>query len=219
MIYLSDTMFIGCGSSRACFTHPDNPNLIIKVPIKNRKQGVLSNIKELKGYTALIRSHADLFCISHCHGFVYTNHGKGLICDCIRDDDGAISRSIWDIIIYKDDCSVDQIKKIANEFCDFLILNDIFLFDLNLKNIILKRRYNGDYEPFAIDLKGRCDNKELIPLANYFKYFSRKKLKRRSKQLIERISEFRKIREEKKILDTQRRKEVIGGTFFSGVAQ
>jgi hypothetical protein len=151
---------------------------------------------ELRGYQALMREQIDLFCISHCYGFVTTSLGKGLVCDCIRDDDGAVSRTIWDIIIYQDDCDVDHITAVVNAFCRLLMQRDTRLFDLNLKNIVLQLQNDGVYAPFAVDLKGRFDNKETIPVSSYFKYFAKKKMDRRRRQLIERISFFREKRVE-----------------------
>ncbi|HKJ99466.1 MAG TPA: YrbL family protein [Desulfotignum sp.] len=194
MLVLDDSLLINQGKTRACYLHPADKNLVVKVPVGEKKENNLSNITELRGYQALMREQVDLFCISHCYGFVTTSLGKGLVCDCIRDDDGLISKTIWDIVIYQDDCDVDQIKKVAHDFGRFLTRKDTRLFDLNLKNIVLKLRYDGVYEPFAVDLKGRFDNKEAIPVSRYFPYFAKKKMVRRTRQLVERISFLRENR-------------------------
>ncbi|MCA1785579.1 MAG: PhoP regulatory network YrbL family protein [Desulfobacteraceae bacterium] len=196
MIVLDNRLLINQGKTRACYLHPGDKDLVIKVPVGSKKADNRSNITELRGYQALMREQVDLFCISHCYGFVTTSLGKGLVCDCIRDDGGAVSRTIWDIIIYQDDCDVDHIKAVADAFCRFLIQRDTRLFDLNLKNIVLKLRNDGVYAPFAVDLKGRFDNKETIPVSSYSRYFARKKMDRRRRQLVERIFLFREKRVE-----------------------
>lgn len=188
MIFLTDTMHINHGTLRACYQHPENPNLVIKVPTGDKKEKELANLKEMKGYHALMREQTDLFCVSHCYGFVTTNLGKGLVCDCIRDYNGNISKTIWDIIGSGNDYDEHYILEIAGNFCDMLISQKVFIFDLNVKNIALQLREDGTYLPFAIDLKGRYDNNEFLPFSTYIKYFSLKKLERRSRQLIERIS-------------------------------
>ncbi len=193
---LDNRLLINQGRTRACYQHPGDKNLVVKVPCGNKKTDSMSNIIELRGYQALMREQVDLFCISHCYGFVTTSLGKGLVCDCIRDDDGAVSRTIWDIIIYQDDCNIEYIKAVIDDFCGFLIERDARLFDLNLKNIVLKLQNDGVYAPFAVDLKGRFDNKETIPVSSYSRYFARKKMVRRRRQLIERISFFREKRVE-----------------------
>ncbi|MCA1787554.1 MAG: hypothetical protein LC657_16395 [Desulfobacteraceae bacterium] len=196
MLALYDSLLINQGRTRACYRHPSDRGLVIKVPVGDKKEQNRSNIKELYGYQALMREQIDLFCISHCYGFVSTSLGRGLVCDCIRDDDGAISKTIWDIIVYQEVCDVAYIQKVTDDFCRFLIQRDTRLFDLNLKNIVLRLQNDGSYQPFAIDLKGRFDNKEAIPVSRYFSYFAKKKMIRRTRQLIERILFFRNIRKE-----------------------
>jgi hypothetical protein len=196
MFALYDSLLISQGRTRACYRHPSDRGLVIKVPVGDKKAQNRSNIKELRGYQALMREQVDLFCISHCYGFVTTSLGRGLVCDCIRDDDGAISKTIWDIIVHQEVCDVAYIQKVTDDFCRFLIQRDTRLFDLNLKNIALRMQKDGSYQPFAIDLKGRFDNKETIPVSSYSSYFAKKKMVRRTRQLIERILFFRNRRKE-----------------------
>jgi len=188
MIILDDRMFLNSGTVRACYHHPEDSRLVIKVPTGKRKEREKANLTEMKGYHELMREQTDLFCISHCYGFVSTNRGKGLVCDCIRDDRGSVSKTIWDLIISQDDSDGKYILEVAKNFCDMLISKKIFIFDLNVKNIAFKLRYDGTYKPFVIDLKGRSENKEFIPYSRYIKFFSERKMERRSNQLIERIS-------------------------------
>jgi hypothetical protein len=196
MISLCDSLLINQGRTRACYLHPSDKGRVIKVPAGDKKTRNLSNMKELQGYQVLMREQIDLLCISHCYGFVTTSKGRGLVCDCIRDDDGSISKTIWDIIVYQDDCDIPYILKVTDEFCRFLTQKDTRLFDLNLKNIVLRRQNDGSYQPFVIDLKGRFDNKETIPVSTYFRYFAQKKMTRRTRQLMERISVYRNMRRE-----------------------
>jgi hypothetical protein len=196
MLALYDSLLINQGKTRACYRHPSDKGLVIKVPIGEKKERNRSNIKELRGYQALMREQIDLSCISHCYGFVTTTLGRGLVCDCIQDDDGKISKTIWDIIVYQEVCDIAYIQKVTDDFCRFLIQRDTRLFDLNLKNIVLRLQNNGTYQPFVIDLKGRFDNRETIPVSTYFPYFAQKKMIRRTRQLMERIPVYRNMRRE-----------------------
>ena len=188
MFSLTDKMFINHGTLRACYQHPENPNLVIKVAAGEKKEEKLANLKEMKGYHKLMRTHIDLFYISHCYGFVTTNLGEGLVCDCIRDDNENTSKTIWDIINSEGDYDIDYILEVVRNFCDMLISKRVYIFDINVKNIALKLKYDGTYLTFLIDLKGCHDNKEFLPFSSYIKWLSLKKLKRRSRQLVERIS-------------------------------
>ena len=207
MIELDTSLIVGYGTKRVCFQHPEESDLAVKIPIGGKKEGHLSNLKELKGYCYLIQNHHDLLFISHCYGIVSTNLGKGLLTDSIKDGNGNHSQSIWDIIVYQDNCDISLIKNIVSELCEQLIAHDIFLFDLNLKNILLKQQPDGNWIPVIIDLKGRYDNNEFIPLSSYIKFLARIKLKRRCSQLVSRISEFRQMRTELQTIDEQKKKK------------
>ena len=123
------------------------------------------------------------------------------MCDCIRDYNGDIAKTIWDIVVYQESCDVGYLVKVARTMCDYLMANDLFLFDINLKNVVLKKREDQSYRAYAIDLKGPYDNKEFLKLSSRITFLGRNKLRRRSKQLLERIVEFREMREELKKLE------------------
>lgn len=196
ILHLSEQMVINRGRERVCYIHPENSHLVIKIPRNNRGRNAGANQDELQGYLILREEGKDLSFVSHCHGFIDTDRGQGLVCDCIRDDDGAIAKTIWDIVVFQDECDVEYIIKVAERLCDFLMSNQIWLFDLNLKNIALKQLADGTYKPYIIDLKGRYANREFIPLSRYISYFAAKKLQRRSTQLLQRIAEYRLRRKE-----------------------
>lgn len=186
-IVLTDELLINRGRVRLCFRHPTDRELVVKVAAGAEKAQLAANLKEYRGYRDLIRKHGRLSCISHCHGFVATDRGQGLVCDCIRDEDGTISETIYDIIVNRDDADLELIVTVAEGFCGYLRKHDIRLFDLNPKNIALSRKRNGDYRPVALDLKGRYDNNEFVPFSSYIGFFARRKMARRSRQLLERI--------------------------------
>ncbi len=204
MITLDDTLLIGRGTLRACYLHPQDETLIIKVAIPGRRGGEEANHKEFLSYRKISQRHGELEHISHCHAIVATNMGDGLVCDRIRDSSGETARTIWDMVVYDDDCDVENILEVARSLCDYLIAHDLFLFDINLKNIVMKKDRDGSYRAYAIDLKGPYDNKEFLQLSSRISFLGRKKLKRRTRQLLERIVQFREQREMLKRLAPQR---------------
>ena len=187
---LTDDLFINRGRVRLCYRHSTRRELVVKVPAGSKSEQLKANMKEYKGYHELVRRHGLLACISHCHGFTATDRGDGLLCDCIRDEDGRISRTIWEIIIHQADCDLDRVISAVRKFCTYLVRHDIWIFDLNLKNIALRRELNGVYSPIVLDLKGRYDNQEFIPVSSHIGFFARRKMARRTRQLLERIESF-----------------------------
>lgn len=201
MLVIDEHLFVGRGTLRACYLHPEREDLIIKVPLQHSSGGEVANRLEMKSYLQLRRIHGQLDHISHCHGFIETDRGAGLTCDCIRDHDQSISKTIWDIVVYQEACDIDYLLEVAADFCNYLIAGDIFLFDINLKNVVLQRMEDDSYRAFAVDLKGPLDNKEFLQLSSRIRFLGRKKLKRRTNQLLERIVQFREQRESLKAKD------------------
>ena len=195
MIHLDDALLVGRGTLRACYIHPDRDDLIIKVPLPDIPGSADANHKEMKSYRRISRQLPELRHISRCHGFVETDAGNGLLCDCIRDQDGAVSKTLWDIVIHRDSCDMEALIKTVERFCTYLIEHDIFLFDINLKNIALQMQKDANWMAWAIDLKGPCDNKEFLQLSSRITFLGRRKLKRRTEELLERIVLFREQRQ------------------------
>lgn len=207
MLKLNDHLLINHGRTRVCHEHPSDNSLVVKTPFSGNEEGYLSNANEFKAYHNLMSQHPMLSCISHCRGYIETNRGKGLLCQSIRDYDGRISKSIYDIVVYQEDCDLEYLKQVTADFCEYLQTHDIFIFDINLKNIVMQVQENGSYIPYIIDFKSQVETKEFIPLSKYSKYFARKKLSRRTQQLIARISEFYARREELKQRDQKEKRK------------
>ena len=186
MIFLNEELRINQGTVRACYHHPQDRSLLIKVPTGSKKDREQANSIELKAYEILMREHKDLSCISHCYGLESTNHGTGLVCDCIRDSNGSVSKTILDLIQSATPPDYIHLKEILDKFIRFLLKKEIHIFDLNLKNIVLQQQADATYKPIIVDVKGRHELKEFIPISKYIAYFRRRKLERRCRQLRER---------------------------------
>lgn len=201
VVQLHDRLIISSGRERICYLHPESEAYVIKIERCRAGKGGGMNDKEMEGYRLLSKQAAALALISRCHGFVDTSRGRGLLCDCIRDHDGSVSKTVWDHILHEEECDIEAVVATVRDYCDRLIAGRIWLFDLNPKNIALQRLPDGGFKAYMIDLKGRSENQELIPISRYIDYFALKKLKRRSSQLVARIRDYRHRREELKKLD------------------
>jgi hypothetical protein len=186
MIVLDKSLLINQGTVRACYHHPHNSTLVVKVPTGSKSDRDQANSIELMGYQDLMQKHEALTCISHCHGFEPTNMGDGLICDCISDANGSVSKSILDLINSENPPEFSYLKSLVQKFTQYLLDEKIYIFDLNVKNIVMQQQSDASYKAIIIDLKGHCELKEFIPLSRYIPYFRRKKLERRCRQLLER---------------------------------
>lgn len=186
MLLLENAVIIGEGMERTCYLHPEDPEKVVKIP-KNGPGGNKQNQCEFKTYKYLTKHHGHLDCISRCYGFCQTDLGPGLVCQCIRDYNGEISKTLLEILINPSDGSVHDLEGIVAAFCNHLVEHNIQLFDLNPKNIVLRLNRSGNYQAVSIDLKGRYANKEFIPFSTYIPFLSRKKLRRRTERLLGRL--------------------------------
>jgi len=192
MIILKNAKLLGEGMERICYLHPENENQVVKIPQKAGENGSRQNEFEFRSYRYILKRTPEITCISKCYGFTKTDMGEGLVCQCIRDWNGAISRSLHDILLEKHDYDYAKILYAVSHFGSYLIENNVQLFDLNVKNLVVQINEN-DYTVISIDLKGRYANNEFLPFSTYIPFFSRRKLKRRYTQLLERIDYCRKL--------------------------
>lgn len=192
MIQLHNDNLIARGRSRDCYLHPEDRRRVIKISTMKRRRRRDSNWKEWKHYQHMMKKHGPMDFISHCYGFVDTNLGPGLVCDCVRDYDGEISKTLFQISTGDYQYDTLRIEKALSRYVDKLIANNIQLFDFSLPNIVIRITGDGGYHPVSIDLKGRFNNREFIPVSTFIPCMSRRKLARRGKRLLETVRDFSK---------------------------
>lgn len=190
MLILKTARIIGEGKERTCYLHPSDQNKVVKIPHEHSGNNRQNNF-EHQTFLYLKKHHDQLDFISNCYGFTDTDLGPGLVCQCIRDYTGDISKSILDTIVGAPECSHKELKAIVAAFCNHLVVENVQLFDLNPKNIVLRLDQPQQYSAVSIDLKGRYANNEFIPFSNFVPFLSRKKLKRRSEQLLRKMDYIR----------------------------
>lgn len=188
MINLQDEEPIARSKTRECYLYPEQPDKVIK--IVRRAPGLWqrdANWREWRHYRYLRKRHGRLDYIPECHGFVETSRGRGLVLDCIRDHDGKISSRLDTILKKPEGYALPAILGALDRFCRVIIEKNVQLFDLNLFNILIQILPDGSYRPVPIDIKGRFNNNEFIPVSSYIPFFSKRKLMRRCRRLMERV--------------------------------
>lgn len=188
MIQLQDQDLIAVSKTRKCYLHPEKPDKVIK--IIRRKPALFkrdANWKEWRHFRYLKKRHPRLHFISTYYGFVETNLGRGLMSDCIRDADGGISVRLEKVLANPAAYDLSALEQSISSFSQKIVERNIQLFDLNQFNLLIQVLPDGSYHPVSIDIKGRFNNYEFIPISTYIPYFSRLKLKRRRKRLLQMV--------------------------------
>ena len=185
-IRLQDRDLIAQSKTRVCYLHPQDPAKVIKIVREKPafwKQD--ANRKEWRHYLYLKRRHPKLDFTATYHGFVETNLGRGLVSDCIRDGDGNVSARLENVLANPGGYDLAAVAKTLDRICQIIIADNIQLFDLNRYNLLIQILPDGSYNPISIDIKGRYNNYEFIPISTYIPFFSRRKLRIRCRQLMQ----------------------------------
>jgi hypothetical protein len=175
MISVEPSAFVGEGSHRACYVHPDNSNLCIKIGSIESK----GSRREIKYYERLQKKkNISWESLSQFHGIVDTNLGPGAIYDLLRDYDGEISKSL-EYYLDTEDNPQDfhlQLGKAVREFKTYLLKNVILTRTIRTENVLYKKISPDEGTLVIIDNIG---NSDFLPLCTYSEYFARRKVSRK----------------------------------------
>lgn len=187
-LHLRDDDLIAKSKTRVCYLHPQDHSKVVKIVIKKPvfwKQD--ANRKEWRHFLYLKKRHAKIDFITTYHGFVETNLGRGLVSDCIRNADGSVSARLENVLANPAQYDMVSLEFSLERFCRNIITHNIQLFDLNRYNLLIQVLADGSCRPISIDIKGRYNNYELIPISTYVPFFSRRKLRIRCQNLMEMV--------------------------------
>jgi len=182
MITINKSLLVGKGHFRTCYQHPEDNNLCIKV--SNLGDSVHSH-KEFNEYMRLVNNNVPTDLIADLYQIEPTDLGERLICELVWDFDGKISNR----------CSEDlngefqielaiQLKVALERFKKYVYDNYIILRDLNSVNLLFQRISETEGNLIIIDGLG---NNDYIPIANYWKWWAKKKIDRKWIRFIEHL--------------------------------
>lgn len=138
MLELSDDLLVGTGRDRACYQHPQNPDLCIKVALRPEKQ----TYREMVYFSLLTRKGKDMSHLALFRGLTATNLGKGAMFDLVRDSNGEISPTLRQAIA-SGRISTQALMPLVNELRDYLYRELICIRDLSPNNLMLQTSASG----------------------------------------------------------------------------
>jgi hypothetical protein len=182
---------IGKGRERACFIHPEDPRLAIKIPYGKVHDQTLRDIKFYRGLKK--RGIDSCAHIPRYHGLCETSLGRGLVVDLIRNYDGEISRPLnWylaqGVPIEEFDNYLEEMRQ---SFLQNLI---IFNHDMNIGNLLVQKSSTSQAHLVAIDGLGDVVKVDWL---NRFPVLVRRKIERRWKRFITQIYRTREVRHQR----------------------
>lgn len=195
MLILNKDHYIGEGEIRLCYYHPDDMNLCIKIPRETTTRNyTLKEIKYFKKLSKRKKKNYSYKFFSDFKGEVLTNHGLGQIFDLILDyDSKEVSKTLEYYLLHSNIVSDNKIETALIKLKQMMIKHRVFTRDLRSRNICCRLiNSKNDIELIIIDGIGHRD---FFPLADWFYYFSRKKVERIFKRW-----KFNSLREQREFL-------------------
>lgn len=190
MINIDKAALIGKGHHRAVYTHPENPELCIKVIIDGHYQAQQIE-REKAYYRHLQKRDISWDMIPQYHGDIETDMGVGSVFDLIADPDGSVSRTLDYYIepAEKIGAHYQQLLHAMQQLKDYLLKYRVITMTLADRNIACQQLQSGDFKLFVIDNIGNAD---YIPICSHIGFMARKKIHRRWERFEEKLLSARK---------------------------
>lgn len=176
---ISESDYLGRGGTKVVYKHPQDPNICIKFPRKDKKRALNGLLREI----SYLKKHQEtLPWLSPYLGTIECDLGTGYMYEIPRNEDGSPSQELS-----KEDSkgNPEALKaKISSMYFE-LIQAHAVVNDLNLNNIFFRKKTNGDFDLILIDGFG---NNNFIKIADFSKHFLIKKLNRKFSILCHRLN-------------------------------
>lgn len=188
MLTLRDELFLGEGTKRKCYAHPDDPTLCIKI---TSERGLRSVNREIRYLNMLRRRGKPLTQIADFIGKIQTNIGDGEVYQLVRDFDGQVSRSLRHYLSTEDDVLIARMVAAIVELREYLFQSSILFSDLTVDNLLVRNERDGGVKLIVVD--GVGDNNQ-IQILEYFKYFGEKHCRKKwNSFVLKTVDEFPKL--------------------------
>ena len=178
VINLNKQDYIGQGSHRLCYQHPEESGLCVKVAKnavtwRNRRND--QNHREASYYRLLERRGVSWHHIAKCYGWTETNKGKGLLFELIADKNNQPLPNLEEQLNTGELCK-ESVAYELRKLNEWIIKSAVVVDDLRPSNIIYDPERDKGERLIVID---GVSNRNFIKLASYIPALARNKMKRK----------------------------------------
>lgn len=145
-IVLTKELLIGEGNERACYIHPHDQNLCVKITKNAHRE---QNKIEYYYFSQLKRKKVPFEQITEFYGKVTTNLGDGLVFERVLNSDKTPSMRL-DLAIKNNFLSKEEAFKLLTNLKNYAIQYNIYIGDRNVDQILLQE-INGSKRLKIID--------------------------------------------------------------------
>jgi len=179
MLDLESSPVVGRGLHRACYVHPSNGNLCVKVlfPLKSREP-LIEVEREVNYYRFLKKRGVPWTMLPEFHGETDTTRGKGYIFDLVRDYDGSVSKTLRDYLSLPQETMkyAEALSAAFDLLKDYLLQWKITTMTIKAKNILYRKISEAEGRLVIVDNIG---NSDFIPICDYVGFMARRKIHRK----------------------------------------
>jgi hypothetical protein len=184
MLDIKASSYVVEGKHRACYIHPHNESLCVKILLPSKTGGSQKEAnRETKYYRFLEKKNVPWTMLPKFYGEVITSLGKGYIFDLVRDYDGNISRNLTH---YLSDQQLTQNHAQALSVAfdllnEYLLQWKIITLNIQARNLVFKKISSDEGRLVIVDDVG---NTEFIPVSNYIDFMATMKIKRKWQRFV-----------------------------------
>ncbi len=174
-----EELYLGKGVAKVVYRHPSDPTICIKFPKKKKKRALHDILREI----SYLKKHQDkLPWLSRYIGEIESDRGRGFMYQVALHEDGSPAENLWQLDHAKYKSELEQ--KVSAMYTQ-LIREHAVVNDLNLRNIYVSNKHNGDFDLILVDGFG---NNNFIKIADYSKFFLIQKLNRKFTNLCNQLN-------------------------------
>jgi PhoP regulatory network protein YrbL len=179
MVHVEKSLLIGTGTTRDCYTHPDEGEMCIKIA----KPGNYKRCKrEMKYFECLLKRNISWEMLSEFYGVVETDQGPGFVFCLVRDYTGEVSRTLDDCLMSESEAvDVETLMNAIDDLKKYLFDERIVVRDPKSWNIMYQKTSEEGRKLVIVDGVG---NNDAIPLSHYVDYFAQRKIARKWNRFI-----------------------------------
>ncbi|MDX1483221.1 MAG: YrbL family protein [Alphaproteobacteria bacterium] len=197
ILVIDKEKFLGRGSFRAVYLHPQDPGKVLKVfhggpsaETGRARRGFKAlrtskkfdqNRQDYAQHRRLERKGLLTSCVYGMYGIVETDMGPALVAEYVRNGDGRSSPTLWD---YVSAHGIDAVRPLIEELFETLARHHVVLREPHHKNIVVREKQDGSVDLVVIDGLG---DPNIVPFATLSKHLNRRKLMRKKGKLYGRL--------------------------------
>ena len=175
---------IGQGEERSCYLNPNDPGRMVKFsPIDQSTQ----TRREIRYFNALIKKGIPFDFIPRFYGVIREADRLGIEQEFVADEPGSIQPAPTVKEYVLQELTEEQIAEFRKAYVllkDYLLYWNVIPANLAISNVVVSKTPSG----LRLVMVDGVGGTELLPFANWFRFFGKRKIERKWVKLTRRLN-------------------------------